>query len=79
MKIDVYLYASLAKYLPQNVAGRYVTLDVDANSRIRDVVELLTIPEKSIKLIFVNGTHAQLDTVVGDGDRVGLFPPVGGG
>ncbi len=79
MKIELYLYATLAKYLPENAGSRSVTLDVEDNARIRDVVGRLTIPEKSIKLVFVNGVHGQMDTVVDDGDRVGLFPPVGGG
>lgn len=79
MKIDVYLYATLAEYLPDNAAGRSVTLEMDAHTRIRDVVDRLKIPQKTIKLIFVNGVHAKLDAVLTDGDRVGLFPPVGGG
>ncbi|MFO8112947.1 MAG: MoaD/ThiS family protein [Desulfosalsimonadaceae bacterium] len=79
MKIELYLYATLAKYLPENTGPRSATLDVDENARIRDVVDRLRIPEKSIKLVFVNGVHGQMDTVVNDGDRVGLFPPVGGG
>ncbi len=65
--------------MPDNAAGRSVTLEMDENSRIRDVVDRLKLPQKTIKLIFVNGVHAKLDTILTDGDRVGLFPPVGGG
>jgi hypothetical protein len=31
-----------------------------------------------VKLIFVNGQKASLDTVLKNGDQVGLSPPVGG-
>lgn len=79
MKIELYLYATLAKYLPENAGPRSVTLDVENNACIRDVVGRLRIPEERIKLVFVNGVHGRMDTVVEDGDRVGLFPPVGGG
>ncbi len=79
MKIDVYLYATLSRYLPEDASGRSVTLEVSERSSIREIVELLSIPEETIKLIFVNGIHAQMDTVLGEGDRLGIFPPVGGG
>lgn len=79
MKVDVYLYATLSKYLPADASNRGATLDVGEKSRIRDVVHHLEIPEKRIKLIFVNGVHARMDTLLAEGDRVGMFPPVGGG
>ena len=79
MKIDVYLYATLILHLPEGAKGRALSLEADENTSVRDVMKRLEIPEKSVKLIFVNGVHAQPETVLTDGDRVGLFPPVGGG
>ncbi len=79
MKIDVYLYATLVRHLPDGAEGRSVALEADENTHVRDVMQQLGVPEKSVKLIFVNGVHAQPETVLKDGDRVGLFPPVGGG
>jgi molybdopterin converting factor small subunit len=29
--------------------------------------------------VFVNGAAVSLDAALSDGDRVGIFPPVGGG
>lgn len=79
MKVDVYLYATLSQYLPADASDRGTTLDVGEKACIRDVVHRLEIPEKSIKLIFVNGVHAWMDSLLAEGDRVGMFPPVGGG
>ncbi len=36
------------------------------------------IPEREVKLIFVNGQKASLDTVLHNGDQVGLAPATGG-
>ena len=45
------------------------------NRIIRDI----GIPEKEVKLIFVNGRHASLEDQLADGDTLALFPPIGGG
>jgi molybdopterin converting factor small subunit len=37
------------------------------------------IPEKEVRLIFVNGRHASLEDRLAEGDTLALFPPVGGG
>ncbi len=79
MKIDVYLFATLVRHLPEGAEGRSLSLEADENTCVRDVMKRLDIPENSVKLIFVNGVHAQPETSLKDGDRVGLFPPVGGG
>ena len=31
------------------------------------------------KLVFINGRRATLNTILKDGDRLGVFPPIGGG
>lgn len=47
--------------------------------RIRDLLQQLGISPLQAKLIFVNGVHARLDDTLQGGERVGIFPPVGGG
>ena len=39
----------------------------------------LSLRQAEVKLVFVNGLKAGFDTVLRDGDRLGLFPAVGGG
>lgn len=46
---------------------------------VSHIADVLQIPRREIKLIFLNGIHAKMDTEVKDGDRLGLFPPIGGG
>ena len=73
--IELKLFATLRKYAPDN-ADR---LAIEPGSTIADLIEMLGIPLKEAKLIFVNGSIAKMDTVLEGSERVGIFPPVGGG
>jgi len=45
---------------------------------VRELLDREGIPEKDVKLIFVNGKKTSLDTPLRNGDRVGLAPATGG-
>ena len=80
MRIELRLYASLARFMPDEKGGSGAnTLEVDEGTTISDLLEALKVPPNAVKLIFLNGIHAQGDQVLNDGDRVGIFPPVAGG
>ena len=79
MNIDLYLYASLTKYLPADATARHVTVSVPAGATPGQLAQQFGVPEEEVKLVFVNGVRRDLDAALSDGDRVGLFPPVGGG
>lgn len=79
MNIEIHLYATLARYLPPDARDKSCSLSLPRGAAVMDVIKALGILESSVKLIFVNGVHGQRDTALADGDRVGLFPPVGGG
>ncbi len=80
MKIELKLYASLGRYLPQAVLEkRQNYLEVGEGTTIKTLLENLKVPLETVKLIFVNGVHAKDDEVLKDGDRLGVFPPVAGG
>jgi molybdopterin converting factor small subunit len=73
--VELKLFATLNKYLPAD-ADRFA---INAGSSVFDVIKALQIPEKEAKLIFVNGSKGSLETVLKGGERIGIFPPVGGG
>jgi len=79
MRIEVNLYATLKKYLKNDNGGKSSTIDVKDGLCVKDVIQRLKIPADLVKLIFINGVHGKVDTILKDGDRLGLFPPVGGG
>ncbi len=79
MKIQVNLYATLKQYMKSETLGKASGLDVEDGTCVKDMIQKFKIPDDSVKLIFVNGIHAKRETILEDGDRLGLFPPVGGG
>ena len=80
MRIELHLFASLRQYLPDTSNGGASTrMEVDEGTTVQEVLDRLSIPPHVPKLMFINGIHAQGDTVLQDGDRVGVFPPIAGG
>ena len=79
MKIELRLYASLAAFMPETTAGNPLTMEVRDGITIRDLLQELKVPRRDIKVIFVNGVHAKDGDILKEGDRVGVFPSVGGG
>lgn len=75
MEIELKCFATLAKFLPEN-GDDY---PIEAGETVRSLVAKLGMPEKDVTLIFINAVRSNLDSEVNNGDRVGLFPPVGGG
>jgi molybdopterin converting factor small subunit len=74
MKITVKCYATLAPFSPQG--GVY---SLPERATVHDLALALGLPVAEIKIIFVNGRSAELPDSLHEGDRVGFFPPVGGG
>ena len=79
MRIEVNLYATLKKYMQNETGGKPSVIALEDGICVKDVIQKLKVPADSVKLIFINGVHAKRDTILKDGDRLGLFPPVGGG
>jgi len=75
MNIQVRCYATLAKYQPASAD----VFSLDPGSTITDLASSLGVAREEIKVAFVNGKHAPMTTKLEEGDRVALFPAVGGG
>jgi molybdopterin converting factor small subunit len=74
MEIEVKCFATLRQYCPGD--GR---LEISKNTTVKDALETLSVPLEEVKLIFVNGVRKEHSTILEPGDRLGIFPPVGGG
>ena len=79
IRVEVRLYASLEKARPGLKAGQPFTMELEAKTSVRQLVETLGIAPKSVQLIFINGVARGLDHVFSGSERVALFPPIGGG
>jgi molybdopterin converting factor small subunit len=45
---------------------------------VEDLLQKKGISKEEVKTIFVNGKQVNFNTVLGDGDQIGLAPAVGG-
>ncbi len=79
MKVEVHLFATLARYLPAGAAGDSVTLEVAEGTTVGELLRVLKIPELFDCMRVVNGRDVPSDHRLVDGDRVSLFPPLAGG
>ncbi|HWR40306.1 MAG TPA: MoaD/ThiS family protein [Patescibacteria group bacterium] len=79
MNIEVRLYATLRERAPAEAELGVFAAALPAGSTVGDLLPSINIPVAEVQMIMVNGIGRELDTVLQDSDRVGLFPPVGGG
>lgn len=75
MNITIKCFASLARFTPADADA----FPLAPGETVAELIARLGIPPEEIKLVFVNGNHVEVGTVLTPGDRVGLFPAVGGG
>jgi len=73
--IELKLFASLKAYLPQEAERFPITSGESAEA----LIKRLGIPLDDVKLIFIDGIRADISSALWGGERVGVFPPVGGG
>jgi len=73
--IQIKLFATLQRFMPAS-AENYA---IKTGTTIGTLLQQLDIPEDKAKLIFIDGLKAELTTVLIGGERIGIFPPVGGG
>ena len=73
--INIRLFASLKKYTPVS-SQRYT---ISPEMTVSCLLDQLGLPASEAKLIFIDGQRAELSSVLSGGERVGIFPPVGGG
>lgn len=79
MKIEVALYATLAKYLPPDAQNRKAVIEVKDGTTVRAVMDQLGIPQELPNILLVNGRQAPEGTILKDGEILSVFPPLAGG
>lgn len=75
MQITVKCFATLNPFQPADEEHYPVSPGETAG----DVIRRLGIEPDMVAVLFINGAHAPRDRELIDGDRVSLFPAVGGG
>ena len=74
-KIQLELQTSLKRFLP----AAHTSYPIEAGIRVRDLMDQLGIAEYEVNLVFIDGAAANLDSTIEGGERVMLYPPLGGG
>ncbi|MFH1980609.1 MAG: MoaD/ThiS family protein [Pseudomonadota bacterium] len=73
--VELKLYATLRRPLPAD--GKAVP--VTPGTTVAGLLADLGIDLSTVKLVFIDGRKKSIDTALYGGERVGVFPPVGGG
>jgi len=77
--VQAKLFATLRRHYPDLAIGETLAVDLPDEATVGQLLEELDLPEKQVKVVFVNGIVRKEDQPLRDGDEIGLFPPVGGG
>ncbi len=75
IQIELNFFVTLSVYLPRNKHA----FTVPEGTTVEMLMKKLDIPDDAVKLIFVNGRKQDKTYCLQNHDRLGLFPPVGGG
>ncbi|MEN4100126.1 MAG: MoaD/ThiS family protein [Anaerolineaceae bacterium] len=79
MKVEIRLFATLRRLIPEMQEKGWVIVDVEDGATIRHLMTQFGIPMDETKVIMKNFRQAGPDESLSDGDRVAFIPAVGGG
>ena len=79
MALQIFLSSSLRSYVPDYDPARGLLMDIEGKLSVAEVCKRLSIPTEPVKIVMINGIGRSLEHILEGDERVGLFPPVGGG
>lgn len=79
MPLKIFLSSTLRKYLPGYDSSKGIEYTARGKIKVAELCQQLEIPVDQIKIVMVNGRSETVDYLLKGDERVGLFPPVGGG
>ncbi len=79
MKVEIRLFANLAKLLPPGSQNKRAAITVKKETTVDELLEKLNIPSQITNVVMVNGVHKARETQLQEGDVISVFPPIAGG
>jgi len=79
MVLKVFLSSTLRQYVPGYNPSEGAEFSMNRKTTVSELCKLMNIPMAKIKIVMVNGKSEPFDYKLQGDERVGLFPPVGGG
>lgn len=76
--IEVRLYATLRRYAPSSLHG-VLSVEISKDSTVTELLAAIAVDLGEVHIIMINGVGSTLESILHDGDRLGIFPAVGGG
>ena len=73
--ITIKLFATLKRFLPASSEN----YPIETGITVKQLLDELCIPKDEVKIIFIDGVKHDLGSILKGGERVGIFPAVGGG
>jgi len=74
-RIQLKLFADLNRFTPPDADD----FPVEAGTSIRSLLQDLQVPLEKVRLVFIDNVKRDLEATLCGGERVGIFPPIGGG
>ncbi len=75
-QVQVNLYATLRKYVD---GAASIEVEIEAGQSVEGVLKQLGVPPDQTRIIFVNNRAAGLSRSLQGGEKIGVFPAIGGG
>jgi sulfur-carrier protein len=79
MPLQIFLNATLRRHVPGYDPYRGISLDTPPGISCARVIAQLGLPPQEVTLIMVDGRRREADFILQGHERLGLFPPIGGG
>ena len=79
MVVHVKLFSTLRSHYPHLGIGEAMPVELPDGATVGQLLNHLRLSTEEVKMIFVNSVVRGTEDALGDGDQVGIFPPVGGG
>jgi len=67
-------YEELNDFLPPGKRKRDFEVPLNGKETVQKIIEKLGVPRALVDLLLVNGQSASFDNVVGEGDRISVYP-----
>ena len=79
INVEVRSYANLQQYSPNLKIGEPLVMVLNHETKLKDLLEELKLPKEEANTVFVNGKWEGEHYILRDGDKIFIFPSIGGG
>lgn len=79
MHVEVRVFATLRRHLPELEVGGALQMDVGPGTTLAALRDALALPPEEVRLVIRNHLQADWNDTVREGDRIAFVPAVAGG